>query len=70
MKVSNTQEMAVLLDALQIRRYEWTPTNGHIELHINAQQLMYAINQNYGSVENIFGNTPEWKELTDLFKTQ
>ena len=66
-KVSNTKTMAVLLDALNIRRYEWKPTDDGIEINLNSQQLLYAINGSSEAVQHIYGKTPEWSELCNHY---
>lgn len=66
-KVRNTQTMAVLLDALNIRRYEWKPTEDGIEIDLNSQQLLYAINASSEAVQHIYGKTDEWKELCNHY---
>lgn len=64
-KVRNTKTMAVLLDALKIRSYEWNPVGDKIVIELNLQQLMYTIVAAEAEIQHIFGKTEEWKELTD-----
>ena len=65
-KVSKTQTMLYLLDSLNIRGNEVTILPDAIQLNLNYQQLMYAINATEYDLQYVYGNTDEWKELTGL----
>jgi len=68
MRVIHTDNMIRLLAALKIKSTEYHLDNGFIELDLNLQQLMYTINASTETVQDLWGKTPEWKELTDLYK--
>jgi hypothetical protein len=67
MKVSKTQTMVVLLSALNIKPYEYRIVDDGIELLLNGQQLLYAINGSEADVQHIFGKTSEWQELCSFY---
>jgi len=59
--------MVVLLQALNIRNNEWIPVGDKIDLNLNGQQLLYAINASSEAVQHVFGKTDEWRELCDMY---
>ena len=65
--VTNSEEMCVLLDALNIKRYEWQPNRDKIEINVNPQTLLYLINGSDDAVQHIFGKTAAWRELCGLY---
>ena len=65
-KVNKTQTMLYLFDSLNIRGSEITILPDAIQLNLNYQQLMYAINATEADLQYIYGDSDEWKELTGL----
>lgn len=62
--------MVVLLSALNIKPYEYRIEADGIELLLNGQQLLYAINGSETDVQHIFGKTSEWQELCSFHLKQ
>jgi hypothetical protein len=66
-EVRNTKAMAVLLDALKLRSFEWDVNADKIVIH-NDNDLRQAILSSEEELQHIYGNTEEWLELVSLFK--
>lgn len=68
MIIDNTQEMRQLLNALHLRKDEYVFVgDDKIDLLINGQQLIYAINATPDYVQQLFGKTKAWQQLTSFF---
>lgn len=65
MIVNKTNAMIYLLNSLGIIKYKLKSDT--IELDMDVQELMYSINSSSEAVQNVYGQTDEWKELTGLF---
>ena len=68
MEVTNSKEMVMLLNVIGLQLNTISSDGKKIILGYNQQQLAYAIVGSEYDVQHVFGNTPEWLELTQYLK--